>query len=309
MMRRPLTRGIVALTVTVLVTVLALLWQRPWVRTETSSPSDLPALGRSLGVTASAPTGPVYPPPGGVNFTPSGDIGRLGGKDFVFTNFDFSQFNELYWGPSDSAAVRIALDGAFDSQSEALAFDAGQSDLTNGMARWTGSTTVSYVDSVQGTITTTLATRFTLRPIDVTNGTPISMTVAATLGIPQAGAVIPVTGDFKANLLMEAFFNGAWQPVLDLYDNLHTLQPGGALTSFNGGFFYTPAAPTSTPTPTPTETPTSTPTETPTATGTMTPTATSTSTPTSTPTETPAVTRTPTSGETRYYVSLPWIQR
>jgi hypothetical protein len=309
MMRRPLTRGIVALTVAVLVTVLALLWQRPGFRTETSSPSDLTALGRSLGVTASTPTGPVYPPPGGVNFTPSGDIGRPGGRDFVFTNFDFSQFNELYWGPSDSEAVRIALDGAFDSQSEALAFDAGQSDLTNGIARWTGSTTISYVDSVQGTITTTLATRFTLRPMELTNATPISMTVASTLGIPQAGAVVPVTGDFKANLLMEAFFDGSWQPVLDLYDNLHTLQTGGALTSFNGGFFYTPAAPTSTPTPTPTDTPTSTPTETPTATGTVTPTATSTSTPTSTPINTPAATRTPASGETRYYVSLPLIQR
>src|SRR5262245_19319235 len=115
MMRRPLTRGIVAFTVAMLIGVLAMRWQRSSTGSETGLTPAPPETWRSVGVTASAPLGPVYPPPGGVSFTPSGDIGRPGGKDVVFTNFDFSQFSELYWGPSDSGAVRIALDGAFDS--------------------------------------------------------------------------------------------------------------------------------------------------------------------------------------------------
>jgi len=176
------------------------------------------------------------------------------------------------------------------------------------MARWSGATPISYFDPNQGLITTTLATRFTLRPFDLSGGTPISITEASTLGIPQAGAVVRVTGNFTASLLMEAFFNGSWQPVLDLFDSLQTVQGTSVITSLSGGFFYTPPPePTATPTATATDTATPTATPTATATDTATPTSTSTTIPTATPTNTAPPTPTP--EKRRYSVYLPVIQR
>jgi hypothetical protein len=57
--------------------------------------------------------------------------------------------------------------------------------------------------------------------------------------VPTAvGGVVRVTGDYVANLRMEAYYGGVWQPALGLFNSLQTVAGTSVRTSFSGGFYY-----------------------------------------------------------------------
>jgi len=185
--------------------------------------------------------GPVFPPPGGYTLTASGAdilIGRAGGLDWAFSGFNFGRFESLYWGPADKNGVGIAFDGEpITEPDEVLAFDPNQSDLANGIARWTGSAQLAYWDV--GNIEWTaeiLDTRFTLTVYDASG--PVPLTLGATLGLTETGALVAVTGPFTANLAMEAYYDSSWSPVVDLYDGLGTQNGVQVVTDLADAFFY-----------------------------------------------------------------------
>ena len=191
--------------------------------------------------------GPVLTPPGGVTFNESGActalgdpveecLGRTGGIDFTYTDFDLSQSQVLYWGPIDTTAVGLAFDCAIDETGESMSLNLGQSDLANGMARWTGSTDVTVWNGVTW-ITDTVNTTFTLTASDLGGGIPLRS--GTSLGLGNT-AVITVAGDFAANLLMEAQYSGVLSPSLELFDGLHTRpeHENCAISRVEHGFFY-----------------------------------------------------------------------
>jgi hypothetical protein len=192
--------------------------------------------------------GPLSTPPGGVTLTQTGAcapprlvaecIGRTGGTDLTFTDFDLSQSSVLYWGPEDANAVGLAFDCAIDGPGETMVLNLGQSDLANGVARWTGAANITYWDTnLMEWITDALSTRFTLTTTDL--GGSVSLVEGSPLGI--AGTVVlTVTGDFQANMLMEAFYRGMWYPSLELFDALQTRpeQENCAISQVDHGFYY-----------------------------------------------------------------------
>lgn len=173
-------------------------------------------------------TGPQYPPPGDVTWTPdAGAIGSAGGVTWSYDALDMSLFLNLWWGPAGADAINLALDGAIDEPGETLAYDAASSDLPAGVARWSGS-----ADVVLTTGTITLPTRFTLTSADSLHGEG-----AANLTGPSA--LVPVSGPYSINLLLEAFHGGQWKPAVDLYDALNTLNGAEDVRiSVAGGFYY-----------------------------------------------------------------------
>ncbi|MBN1978929.1 MAG: tandem-95 repeat protein [Anaerolineae bacterium] len=192
---------------------------------------------------ALALTGPTSTPPGGVTVTYSDptqrQIGIAGGLDVAYSNFDFNQFQTLYWGSAGAGAVGLAFDGAIDAPGETMSFSLTQSSLANGLARWTGSAGITYWTGSAWT-SPVLPTRFTIGVTDSSDN-PIPMVQASQVGIPGSGAVITVTGNFTANLLFEAYYSGSWQPALSLFNSLHTRPEldGRVLSQFSDAFYYT----------------------------------------------------------------------
>jgi len=191
--------------------------------------------------------GPVLPPPGGATITQDPQctdwnldtdecIGRAGGMDLVFTGMDLSQMAILYWGPADATAIGLALDCYIDEGGETMVLSLPNSDLANGMARWLGTTDITYWNGAAWT-TVGVATRFTLETFDISG--PVPMTSGQILGLGDI-AVAQVPGDFRGNLLMEAYFGGNWYPAVSLFDDLHTRpeEEGCAISAFDHGFFY-----------------------------------------------------------------------
>lgn len=191
--------------------------------------------------------GPVLPPPGGVTITedpkcvdwhldPDECIGRDGGMDLVFTGMDLSQMAVLYWGPEDATAIGLALDCAIDEGGETMVLSLPDSNLAGGMARWLGTTEITYWNDVTW-VTASVDTRFTLQTFDISG--PLPMTLGDTLGLGDI-AVAQVPGDFRANLLMEAYFGGNWYSAIWLFDAFHTRpeEEGCVISEFDHGFFY-----------------------------------------------------------------------
>jgi hypothetical protein len=52
-------------------------------------------------------TGPVYPAPGGNNFGTSGVSGTGSGATLTYSNFDPTQYSQLWWGPTSVQDVCI----------------------------------------------------------------------------------------------------------------------------------------------------------------------------------------------------------
>jgi PKD repeat protein len=174
--------------------------------------------------------GPVSTPPGGVTVVQSGDcyptrpvtecIGRAGGTDFTFTDFDPEQYDVLYWGPQDANAVGLAFDCAVDEPGETMVLDVGASDFANGIARWTGTADITYYDfGLHQWVTQPFDTRFSLTTSDP--GGPVVAFAGSDLGIGGT-ALITVPGDFEANMIMEVYFINSWDPALEVFDYLHT---------------------------------------------------------------------------------------
>jgi hypothetical protein len=182
--------------------------------------------------------GPVYPPPGNVTRVDSGDMGRVGGLTWSFSNFNPPpQVAGMGWGPSSVSAPHLALDGTVDAASETLQFDPSQSNLAGGILVFTGST--SIVTVFNGTVT--VPTRLTLKVS--AGGTPSDLMSPTQLALPASiGGLVFVQGPFDANMLMEGLWNGMWTPVKDLYDNAATPSTATSqvIIDFTAGFYYQP---------------------------------------------------------------------
>jgi hypothetical protein len=176
-----------------------------------------------------------FPPPGGVTFAGgAGGSGNSGGKTNTYSNFNFSAFQDLYFGAASASAPALALDGHIDS-SEVMGF----SSFTGNTAKWTG--TASFRD-VFGT-THTIGTEFLLTLVS-----PGGAVFQAPPAGASNGADYHVTGDFQVNLqFLGKEGASSYQPINALYQgystpvssdpNFHAVQ-----TSFTGSFYYTPAA-------------------------------------------------------------------
>ena len=192
-------------------------------------------LGQSVALATPTPTGPVQPgsaPLTAVSYTSSGDIGEAGGLTYSFSGLTsglLAQFSDLEWGPADSAAVQLSMDGnaSFSEPGQTLTFNSGDSDLASGTAVWTGTTPYPLAQPAE---TLTLDTRFTMTA---------STSLIATSGYGD-GATVPVTGDFSATLLFEVSADGGstWTPATDYFNAQHNVVGNTVQSSFLGGFFY-----------------------------------------------------------------------
>ncbi len=199
-----------------------------------------------LAVSAQAQlVGPTYDILDDYTFTvdPGWDaMGRAGGVDGIYAGFDMDNYIRLYWGPApiwDGVvhAIQAALDGAVDTAGENLQFNLAASNLSGGIARWTGVSRV-FVGSVPGFVPRDVDVRFT-----VDSGGAALVDASTVPGLTVAGgigAVLPVTGDFTVNWLFEARFTGgvAWAPMVDFYDGLNTDPSRQVRISFDSGFWY-----------------------------------------------------------------------
>jgi len=193
-------------------------------------------LGQSVALAGPTPVGPVQPgaaPLTGVTFTSTGDIASGTGLTYNFSGLTpalVTQFQDLEWGPANTSAVQLSMDGnaGFAEPGQTLVFNAAQSDLAGGMARWTGS---SQYPIAQPPSTLTLLTRFTMQALPPLN---------ATTGYGD-GATTTVTGNFSVNLLFEVSADGGatWTPAKDFFNGHQNIPTNTIQSSFLGGFFYT----------------------------------------------------------------------
>lgn len=179
--------------------------------------------------------GPVYPPPGGVTFSSNGvnavDTGRVG----TYSNFDLTASNALYFGLSP---IGLAMDGAINSPGETLTYSSALSDLLNGIAVFTGTTTVNSFGVDQ-----TVYDRFTATFTDLSNN-PLSI---ATNPDVSGGAfpVLTVLGSYKVGqgFTASSSLNGSYISASSYFSNAHAPSTPGLLkSSISGGFYYEPVA-------------------------------------------------------------------
>ncbi len=208
------------------------------------------ALALTVTSLALAQQGPVSEPPGGVTVTQTGactgapnyDIigecqGRTGGLDLTYTNFDFSQFQDLYWGAAYLSDARLRLNG-YDWFGY-MGYQAADSNLPGGMAVFRGNTDIPLWNG-GGYSYTYVNTRFTVTVTDL-GGNPLPLEEPGSVGdLSTNGPLLHVTGDFRANILFEFYYGGAWMKALEGYDSLHTPPSGGLVnSSYTPRFFYT----------------------------------------------------------------------
>jgi uncharacterized repeat protein (TIGR01451 family) len=207
----------------------------------------LGVVGIGLGaetVLAQTPTGPVFPPPGGVIFNDTGsdafgDQGRAGGRTFRYDNFNLCASQALYYGLNPP--VVVSTQGGTGT----LNYSPSTSNLPGGIAQWTGTTFLTWTQPCAfcgPTTVTAVGARLTLTVTDV-NNVPLPLTDAATVGLGPLGAVLTVTGSFKATLLAEIQHpgSGVYGPILDVFDTVRAANGGGAVTDVSAGFWYLPA--------------------------------------------------------------------
>jgi hypothetical protein len=203
-------------------------------------------LGFIIGLAYSDPTGPAYPPPGGVTFTSSGNSGSAGGEVYNFSNFNFSQFGSLWWGPTNASdlpadssagiqnvnAPGYMTFSGYDSTATGLNNSGGY--VWNSTANWT-------FDSLNDGVVN-VPTRFVLNFAG--NANPTTKAMAAIPSGDPAEEVANITGNFQGNFVFEADFQGTWRPVLDFYNSAHCISGCGVDTSADFGFWSTPPAST-----------------------------------------------------------------
>ena len=187
--------------------------------------------------------GPMYPPPGGVTWAPSGsDPGDLNGFNWNYTNFDFVTGNiyNLYWAPLEDI-IAITLNDQTEGDRSYTGAEILQlsADPNGASAVWTGSSSLTYKLDTNDpwTYDEVIETRYTVTlsgNASWINPGPLPS------GIEEHnGAVAYVTGDFTANLQAEANFpNLGWMPINEGFNFLETL--GFSASNFGTGFWYEP---------------------------------------------------------------------
>lgn len=185
--------------------------------------------------------GPVGPSslPGGAEFMTTDDgsgetWGRATGVDWSFFGIDVTQFDELTWGPVDTASVGIALDGTINNGTEEVM---SLSSVSGNQATWTGLTTVRVFQS-GATVDLAIDTRMIMTV--TSGGGPLDLQRRTLDNLPYVD-VLAAGGEFTVNIKMQAAVRQSprdWKGALDLFDELDTTGDGLAITSFNNGFFF-----------------------------------------------------------------------
>lgn len=180
--------------------------------------------------------------------------GRAGGRNITYAVTNLAGFSALSWGIVNGTTPGAAFDNNLDGldfelgsaprPGESMSFNGAGSNLTGGIAQWTGEAQIELV--VPTTSRPVLNTRFTLTVTDA--GAPVLL--AFVDGEVDPGIdVLPTNGTFTVNLLFEAFYpvaiggDDTWRPLLDLFDLLPTgiAADGFAHTSVNTGFYFVAA--------------------------------------------------------------------
>ena len=102
-------------------------------------------LGAAWPVHSAVLQGPVFPWPGGLNWTDEnagvdGAIGHAGGKNWSFSNIVLATQTLTYWGPSNANAIALSFFNRDYTNGEHVDFAPALSDLAQGRAVWTGRT-------------------------------------------------------------------------------------------------------------------------------------------------------------------------
>ena len=201
-------------------------------------------------VTSAAPAvadattiGPVFPAPGSGTWastgTPTGgEIGKAGGITWSYTGVDPTQFDQMVWGlgyPTFPATFSFGLNTA------TLAFDPATSSLSSGVLNFTGSAEFPNLDGSTPSYPVRLQVTTATGPSAFTD--PASLT-GLTVD-PSAGGVLPVTGDFSVDLIIEVSTDGGttWTPANDYFNNTAHTAGVSTSSSVQGDFWYTAAAP------------------------------------------------------------------
>ena len=194
------------------------------------------------GTVASAETinGPVYPPPGGVSLSATGNLIATGGVVFTYQNFNPSAYGDLWWAPSSSNG--IAFDGSINTPNETLTL----LSLTGNTATFVGTSAMNTAFGVRS-----VDTRLTLVATDL-SGNAINWDLGATEGVPSSIA-LDVPGDYRLTLAATARLTGTttYQSAQSLYDSSNTVGGQQLVTSIGGGFYFTAPAAEGAPVPLP----------------------------------------------------------
>lgn len=167
-----------------------------------------------------------FPPPGGVDYSASGvSPGHAGGRTWHFSNFDDTAYNELYYAVKNPQMGEQPGAGVVE-----LTYNAGASDLTNGISVWENS--FQFYNAQTGS-NQTVSGSFTLTVTD-SLGDSLALTDASSLGLDaNLGGMLMVEGNFNANWQFE--ING--QEALVWYDNASNSPSHQLQTSVGGSFF------------------------------------------------------------------------
>jgi PKD repeat protein len=187
------------------------------------------------------------PPAGSATYTSPTDnrsIGWTGGKTFYDTSSNWQSFVSpcLAFGFNDTLfdvingnnnqPPNMACSGMSD-----VVYDAGASDLANGIIVYTGTTTYYYINT-SGWWTTN-------------SSIPVRVTIDFDKAVTYYNSMllIKVDNDFSYNVIYEAYspsgaryFSGGaniWTPAITLFDNLHTSTSRSICSSFDEGSYYT----------------------------------------------------------------------
>ncbi|WP_422041269.1 hypothetical protein [Roseibium sp.] len=191
----------------------------------------------SIGAQA-APAGPVYPAPGGNNFSGNGVSGANGLAVWNFSNFDTSGLSELYYGLNqvDYGPTGAGLNGSADP----LNF----SGVSGTTATWTGTTT--WLNSINLN-PTNAATRLTMTVSGL--GANPWITDLASIGLDEIGtfgalgAVVNNSAgqDFTLSWAIQADVGNGWQALNSI--SQHPTQDGKTRSSIATGFYSVSVVP------------------------------------------------------------------
>jgi hypothetical protein len=174
--------------------------------------------------------------PGGsttAHISGSGAI-NAGGTTTEYSGFNSSAYTSLYW-VIDTVAGAPYLG---QSTSDTLAFDASRSSLSTGVLAFDGSYslqldaggTASYFGELLVTVTNT-------------SGNPLSLdSPSLHTGMAAAdGGAVNVTGPYEVNFqFLMGPNSSSLEAASTFFNGEHASQSGQLLSSFSGGFYYTP---------------------------------------------------------------------
>lgn len=178
--------------------------------------------------------GPVYPAPGGNGFSSSGASGDPGGATLNYSSFDPTQYSQLFWGLTD---VQNVYNSNFAPSGTGNMTFVGYNPGT-GVAEYDSTVNWFYTDGLGGAHSYQTRLLLTFAPANLG-----SVTTQSAAGISGAtDPVLDVTGNYSVNAEFEADVNGIWTPVDTEYNSVGEACGSCVETSFDGGFWYTPAS-------------------------------------------------------------------